>query len=165
MVVVQQNLELPMIHRECSSCGPNYAIKGDLRGNIRFIRIVIRRVGPLSWLLEPMSYFITAERKDKHSWLIYFPVLAIPVVFLSAAAIYFGFGLSTDKTELLANIALLISLAILLVGGIPIIKSNHLSLAARALIVFLYYLIAFLIFSAFCFFAGVTFLALVGDVR
>ena len=34
---------------------PNYAIKRDLRGNIRFIRIVIRRVGPLFWLLDPQE--------------------------------------------------------------------------------------------------------------
>ena len=34
---------------------PNYAIKRDLCGNIRFIRIVIRRGGPLFWLLDPQE--------------------------------------------------------------------------------------------------------------
>ena len=39
----------------CGSGEPNYAIKRDLRGNPRFMRVIIRRVGPLFWLLAPMK--------------------------------------------------------------------------------------------------------------
>ena len=41
----------------CGSGEPNYAIKRDLRGNPRFMRVIIRRVGPLFWLLDGLELF------------------------------------------------------------------------------------------------------------
>ena len=51
---------------------PNYAIKRDLRGNIRYIRIVIRRVGPLFWLLGGVS-----KKQNKVSSSLFFLLLSV----------------------------------------------------------------------------------------
>ncbi len=132
-----------------------------------FKRVIIRRVGPLFWLLEPMNDIIASEKNDPQYWLYFFPFWALPLLFCAVMALEVKFKLLSQlPTGFSSFIELcvlpLIAFAIFISGGIPILKAETNSLFATLFLAGVYYLFTAVTLGILGSFFAWTFLAYLG---